>query len=150
LIKYFQSTAGWYSKHSARDFSTGDKVTNGELKPTTAAKVLPFDWIITLCFTCSLCFLLWWFHSVHPYDYDRRGVEEFDIASQDRDAIIDRILKTVRRSKQGSVGHTHSSPEKRNFLLEIVCNYVKIVLMLSIFSFDFTMRLWYLYLSCRL
>ncbi|KAM0864841.1 hypothetical protein ACQ4PT_043668 [Festuca glaucescens] len=70
----------WCSKHSARDFSTNDKITNGrrgyrqtELKPSTALK--------------------------------------------DNDAIIDRIQKSTRGLKQGPVGHTLSSAEKRKFLI---------------------------------
>uniref|UniRef100_A0ACD5X3G4 Uncharacterized protein n=1 Tax=Avena sativa TaxID=4498 RepID=A0ACD5X3G4_AVESA len=70
----------WCSKHSARGFSTDDRITNGrrgyrqtELKPSTSVK--------------------------------------------DNDAVIDRIQKSTRGLKQGPVGHTLSSAEKRKFLI---------------------------------
>ncbi|XP_051180208.1 pentatricopeptide repeat-containing protein At4g18975, chloroplastic isoform X3 [Lolium perenne] len=77
----------WCTKHSARDFSTNDKIANGrrgyrqtELKPGTALK--------------------------------------------DNDAIIERIQKSTRGLKQGPVGHTLSSAEKRKFLINTVIKWM--------------------------
>jgi hypothetical protein len=50
-----------------------------------------------------------------------RWFEEFDFASQDKDAISVPIQNSTKGLKQGPVGHTLSSSEKRKSLVNTVC-----------------------------